>query len=482
MSNNYQESVYTRSINELIRKIDNTSTKTVSLVKDAKDYFESSAARQQQLQQLERQRDELSILLDSTSGTKQGDVERDIKENADAIKVFKEKQQHQRLARLERALLVCESILELCEGKDEEETLAKSAKFLGTVLLLSPGSGKKLPELHQRLKPAYKAVLSLRLVDTLMQERKVQHKYLVTHYDHATRYDSSDPSNIRDTLLFPIMFAALFQDIGMHHPDAQLILRGDTGELDPYRVLEVDERKQMLKITYQQTIEYLNHGLGILEYVGNSRDERDTFEHSQNAALTFCKGMLRDTIKPVHGIGEIIKIPQIYASVVLSTKRNYAVSDLPKACILIERMAEKGTINKQVVKHFVTLVGHFPQGFGIAYIPANEQDGEIDRYEYAIVNTLCPENLYEPICRVVTRKLTFISSGQNSTIKKDQNMYFDGVRKQMAKVDSARLKRILEKLQHNFAAEGSDDIVPDCWQAHDYFLQKAHQNLWNKAQ
>ena len=175
MSNNYQESVYTRSINELIRKIDNTSTKTVSLVKDAKDYFESSAARQQQLQQLERQRDELSILLDSTSGTNQGDVERDIKENADAIKVFKEKQQHQRLARLERALLVCESILELCEGKDEEETLAKSAKFLGTVLLLSPGSGKKLPELHQRLKPAYKAVLSLRLVDTLMQERKVQH-------------------------------------------------------------------------------------------------------------------------------------------------------------------------------------------------------------------------------------------------------------------------------------------------------------------
>jgi hypothetical protein len=145
-------------------------------------------------------------------------------------------------------------------------------------------------------------------------------------------------------------------------------------------------------------------------------------------------------------------------------------------------MAEKGTINKQVVKHFVTLVGHFPQGFGVAYIPANEQDCEIDCYEYAIVNTLCPENLYEPVCRVVTRKLTFISSGRNSTIKKDQNMYFGSVRKQMAKVDSARLERILEKLQHNFAAESNNDMVPDCWQAHDYFLQKAHQNLWNKAQ
>lgn len=481
MASSYHESVYTRSLNELIRKVDNTSTNSTSIVKDAKHYFETLTANEQALLELEQQREDLQQLLHKTGGAKLEDTEKELKETTEAIKQFHEQQLNARLTRLDRAIAVCESILELSEGKDEDETLVKSAKFLGTILLLSPASGKKLPELHQRLKPAYKAVLSIRLVDALMQEKKVKHKYLVNHYDHEERYAADDQSKIRENLLFPIMFAALFQDIGMHHPDAQHILRGENNDLDPYRVLEVEDRKQLLKVTYQQTIDYLTNGLGVLKYVGNSRDEREVFDQQQNAALAFCKGMLRDTIKPVHGLGEIIKIPQIYASVVLSTKRNYAISDLPKACVLIEKMAEKGSINSQVVKHFVNLVGHFPQGFGVTYIPDNEQDADFERYEYAIVNRLRPDNLYEPSCRAVTRKLTFVSSGQNLIINKSQNMYFESVRKQMAKMDKAKLQRILEKLQYNFEAQGAKNIVPDCWQAHDFFLQKEHQNLWNKA-
>jgi hypothetical protein len=481
MASNYHESVYTRSINELIRNVENPSSQDVNLVRDAKHYFESYAVKQQQIQTLEQKKEDIQESLAAASSSQQSKLKNALQQTNTEISQFHQEQTQARLARLSRAIQVCEMVLELSEGADEQDTLVKSARFLGTCLLLSSGTGKRLPELHQRLKPVYKTVLSLRLLDALMLQGKVKQKYLINHYDDQMRFKAEDSAEIKRTLLYPIMFAALFQDIGMQHPDAQMILRGPDGDLDPFRVLDVPERKQMLKITFQQTIDYLKNGLGIAEYRGNSRDERDLIEQQNSAALSFCLSILRDTIKPLNGLGEIIKVPQIYASVVLSTKRNYCISDLPKACTLIERMAEKGSINQLVLKQFVALVGHFPQGFGIAYIPNCEHSSNLDRYEYAIVNKLKPDHLYEPMCRTVTRNLTFVSSGQNSIVQRSQNMYFESVRQQMAKVGDSKLKQILEKLQHNFEAQSSEAIIPDCWQPHEFFQKKEHQNLWNKA-
>ena len=71
-------------------------------------------------------------------------------------------------------MTVCLDILSLSEGEDFDETQLKAAKFLTTLVLFSPENSKKLAELHHRLKPAYKAVLSVRLLDKLVNDGLVK--------------------------------------------------------------------------------------------------------------------------------------------------------------------------------------------------------------------------------------------------------------------------------------------------------------------
>ncbi|WP_100641412.1 hypothetical protein [Alteromonas facilis] len=475
------ESGYTRAVMELINKIENSSEQMDSLVQDAALYFETAAFQKNKLTTIKARYAEKNNEL-ANSGKKAAEtISTELQNIEQSLKNETSTQEEERQARLEKVIAVCDEILSLSEGKDAEETLDKSAKFLGTVLLLSPMEGKRLPEVHQRLKPAYKAVLSVRLLDELMNEQSVKNQYLVKHYDSEKRFKDDEQDVQLSTVIYPIMFAAMFQDIGMQHPDAQKILKGSDKKLDPYRVLDPEDRKEMLKLTYQHTLDYIENGLGMRKYIGNSREERDVFMKEQTNALSFIKLILRDIVKPQHGLGEIIKIPQIYASVVLSTKRDYRAAELPKGCILIEQLAEKGSINKVVAKYFTRLVGHFPQGYGITYIPLSDQGEELDRYEYAIVSSLKPDDPFEPSCRVVTRNLTYIASGPNMTIKRGVNLFFPKARKKLAKVDKEKLIKILEKLKHEFNEEHIENLIPPCWLPHDYFSLKKNQNLWSKA-
>jgi len=47
--------------------------------------------------------------------------------------------------------------------------------------------------------------------------------------------------------------------------------------------------------------------------------------------------------------------------------------------MLIEQLAKKGSLNKQLAEDFLSIVGYFPQGFGITFIPTNENDQEKDQ-------------------------------------------------------------------------------------------------------
>ena len=65
-------------------------------------------------------------------------------------------------------------ILSLSEDEGVDETQLKSVRFLTTLVLFSPEKDKKLAELHHNLKPAYKAVLSLRVLDKLVSDGVVK--------------------------------------------------------------------------------------------------------------------------------------------------------------------------------------------------------------------------------------------------------------------------------------------------------------------
>jgi hypothetical protein len=82
-------------------------------------------------------------------------------------------------------------------------------------------------------------------------------------------------------------------------------------------------------------------------------------------------GLIRDDNSSKQGISEIIKIPQIYSSVIFSTKRDYQRKNLPTAAILISQLGIKKAISSKLSNVFVSIVGQFPLGFGITYIGQN---------------------------------------------------------------------------------------------------------------
>ncbi len=186
-------------------------------------------------------------------------------------------------------------------------------------------------------------------------------------------------------------------------------------------------------------------------------------------------------MKPEHGIGNLLKIPQIYTSVILSTKSNYAYEALPKVALVLEKGVEKGVYSKIAVDALLAITGVFPQGYGITYIPKDSDRQDLDRYEYAIVTGLYPKDVRQPVCRMVTRNLTYNVSAQGCVISMTNNLYYPLARKKLEKISEERLLEILSKLVSNFEERKNMPLVPCCWHPDEYFSYVKNQNLWNKV-
>tara|TARA_B100000614_G_scaffold261064_1_gene289568 strand:- start:710 stop:1765 length:1056 start_codon:yes stop_codon:yes gene_type:complete len=349
-------------------------------------------------------------------------------------------------------------------------------------MLLTRGPEGNFARVHMRFKPLYKAVLTLRLVDRLLEHDTIAHKYLSKYREAASRFRGNRywRDKWKTELGRPLITAALLQDIGLQSPAALTILKGENGDLDEFRLLEESQRKDLLKLNYHFTLKYLSEGLGLPKYVGNNKEDRDRFVQTHKEANEFLQQLVKDAFVSKTGLGEIVKIPQIYVSIVLSTKSDYSRMSLPKGYMLIEQLAKKGGLNKQLAQDFVELVGYFPQGFGITYIPMNEKGHEKDQYECAIVIGLNPANPAEPLCKVVTRNQKYITSGTQEIIPKGRNLYFPANRKKLMRVGKDRLSEIMSQLSSNFTPDALDDLVPSFWEPYDFFGFKKHQNLWAK--
>jgi len=384
---------------------------------------------------------------------------------------------------------ICLEILELTEGENLAETNRKSAQFLGTLQLLSPTEGGKVAVNNEQCKSLYKAVLSLRLLDKLFIDNQISEPYIRKFLKNISsiQYANlalSEPDIFQQytrSVKIPILMAALIQDIGNYHHDAQNILYGADGQDDPFRVLDIEARKKLLQTNYRETIKYLTNGLGCLAYIGDSKEERTRFNLDETQRLKFIKYLLKSSVNPKNSIGNILKVPQIYTSIVLSTKGNYNYKLLPKVYQVLNRNAEYGHCSQLVVDTLYKITGMFPQGYGVVFMPKDEFDEQADCYEYAIVNRLYPANPEEPLCRVATRHLGFMGYGKNMTIKTSLNLYFSETAKRLSTVSKDRLNEILELLASNYLERQQLDLLPRCWHANEFFSIKSQQNLWNKG-
>lgn len=386
-----------------------------------------------------------------------------------------------------RLLSLALSICDLVEGDEFSENNRKSAQCLGTIQLLNPTEGKRVARTNEQSKAVYKAVLCLRLLDNLILSGQMKDPYINKYLEDISlkqylAFSSHNPQAAKrftDQVKVPLIIAALLQDIGNYHPKAQIILCGEDGQLDPFRVLDSSQRKKLLQINHIETLRYLIEGIGIPSYIGNSKTERDQFLLDEQDKLSFIKRLLKTSVNPKSSIGNILKVPQIYISIILSTKENYNYKVLPQVFQVLNKNAELGACDQRVIDALYKITGMFPQGFGLVYMPNGEFVNSGDSYEYAIVNGLYPKDPEEPFCRMATRKLSFIGHGQNIVLTKDKNLYFPETAKKMARVSKERLGEILTLLSSNSQERQKLDLLPRCWHADEYFSIKTNQNLWN---
>ncbi len=479
------KSSYTKSVSNLVSDVESSTILQDSIFEQAQLYFASSDSAEEKNLYLDRQK-EIKSLADSLLVADRENKAAIAKKLNLALRTLRKEhpdEEEKRIFRLRKVLEVCSKLLVLSEAENWQKTQVNSAKLLGTLQLLSPGEGPDRPIQNQRLKPIYRGVLAIRLLDKLINDGQINTQYIKDRYQAARRY----PEKVGNLTLFqreiaiPVIMSALFQDIGSLHPKAQLILKGEDGKLNEFRLLDKEDRLSLLRINHEQTLNFITFGLGVDLYIGNSKKERDEFEINELRRLNFVRTLLLSALKPKLGLGNLIKAPQIYTSIIFSSKQNYNFLDLPKAMLIVAKAAERETISKVVADSLLSIVGHFPQGYGITYIPKDNDRKPADRYEYAIVTGLNPNDPFVPTCRVATRNLTFIASGQVISIDKKSNLYFAATKKRLEKISPARLQEILRELASNFEERKDLDIIPSYWNPYIFFGYVKLQNLWKKA-
>jgi hypothetical protein len=477
----HSDTNFTSQVKSLLTRIYGRSQLKDSILERAIDYYEKQSLIQFKLDDLKANIEKVTVRV-ATEKTKIQLIRLEKEE-----KNLKQELRFERNERHQHLLIICEEIISLCEGSSFAESNRKSAQLLGTIQLISPTEGNKVALLNEQHKPLYKSVLCLRLLDRLYIDQNIDEPYIKSALGNATpkqykEFAEKEPERYQaflEKVKIPLVMAALLQDMGKNHPESSAILHGGNNDQDPHRTLPIDERKALLHINYRETVKYLVDGIGASMYIGNSKAGRDKFTTMEHKKLLFIKHLLKNAVNPKEGIGNLLKVPQIYSSIILSTKDSYNYKLLPKVYNALYLNAERGVCSSIVVDALAKITGNFPQGYGVTYIPY-DQDAD-DRYEYTVVNQLYPENPEQPLCRTATRNLSFLEHGQDLIIKKASNLYFVGTAKAFSMISKERLHEILELLSSNYHERKQLDLVPRCWQPGEFFTVKANQKLWNKS-
>lgn len=483
------DATHTRHLKDILKRIHGSSTVRDSLFEIASDFFKGAPENEKKLafakQQVADAQEQLDM-LDNPEQIQKITLKKD--KLTAALKELEQELDVERFKRLDKITALAQEIMSEIQGKNTDEMNSNTARALGTLQLVSPTQGKEVAKQNQKTKHLYKAIVSVRLLHCLIEENKLGEQYISDKYaqnqDFMTTHDAReiDSSPLRLDVEIPVIIASLCQDIGQMHPDAIKILKGDEGNLDEFRMLEKEDRNNLLKINYTHSLKFVTQGLGMAKYVGNSREERNEFHQNEKNKLQFIRTLLKSAVNPGDGIGNLLKVPQVYCSVVMSTKANYTYESLPRVGMVMEKGAEVGAYNRAVSECLINMLGAYPQGFGIAYIPKDSDGFDIERYEYAVVNALFPANKDAPICRVATRGLQFNAFAINHVIGKANNLFYANTRKKLEKVNKSRLVEILRELKSDFSENEDTELIPKCWHPQDFFSYTRTQNLWNKVE
>lgn len=474
---------YVRQLKRLISSLLSVSKFQHSVYGQASQFFQQDTFQNTTLTMLQQAWDQAQQQLRLATAKTEARLVQQAQQCQQAFVAEQNKQQQQRLNNHSQLYMLCQQFLQLTEGNNRTETILRSSKMLGTLQLLAPSEGEQIASVQQKYKPLYKATLSLRLLDHLLAQGLITNSYILQKaQQRKAAAETNDACPFRDDVQIPLLMALLLQDVGHYHPDALKILTGPDGNWPRNRELEPAERSRFLDISLQASLSFLLKGIGVPKYRGNSRPERDAFDKNEQDKLAFAATLLRCSTKPGSGVGNLLKLPQVYASAVLPGRNRFDYQALPKVALILKAGAANGQYDGRMVQSLLSITGIFPQGYGIVFLPKDASGQPLDRYEFAIVNSLYPPQPEAPICRVVTRNLHYRNNLPNSSISVAHNLYFKPARQQLAVIPPQRLHEILSKLSSDFEPGRLRRLLPRYWHPDEFFAEPRHQNLWNRTE
>ena len=368
-----------------------------------------------------------------------------------------------------------EALLKLSEGTTPLETQTASARLLGGLLMTASSNKRKTLLLENAYKPCYRALLTLRLLEDLLEQNILKEPLWQEWYQERNVGSLTD-CPYRQKLQIPIVMGCIIQHAGLMCLPAQQLLAKQTGGDKAERALTQEQRQELLSHCLTGSLDLLKYGLGELPYRGNKREERDLHQQQHERLLKQLQRFI--SAKPNTPLGSLFKVPQAYASVALPGRPRYNYDALPKAALLMRDGVQRGDYHGVLVDRLFRIVGLFPQGYGVVFTPLGDDGKPQMKYEFAIVNTLYPEKPDQPGCRVVSRNMQYRNTGHNISLSSELNLFFKPARDRLKRLPEERLKELLNILFKDGEENYMNVLLPKCWYPESFFSVPENQNLW----
>lgn len=306
-------------------------------------------------------------------------------------------------------------------------------RFIGSLVLAAPSANAKNRCLrNENSKPLCVAALAMIFFDQLRRGGNLQCKQLQQECEKIlnpencdkdyslTAEKADDSKNVRAqtngevidedrkkqyqaAILIPLVRAALIQNIGSYSPQADA-LRGE----DRYQLLTSQTRKDYLACIYKQSMLFLSDAC--------LWDEKNI---EQTNSLVFTHKILAQLQTSCDPLGDILRLPMVVSSILLSSKPNFHYQQMPATCDILQRGAQQKDYTAEYALNMQKLIGRFPIGCGIYFI--QQENGEIEK---GIVSSLLPFDIDEPITKQITRRqLHFVCNGE-LIVQKESNLFF----------------------------------------------------------
>jgi hypothetical protein len=319
-----------------------------------------------------------------------------------------------------------DNILDLLEGPKI------FSQFLGTMVLSTPLTNDSVRcTRNEKNKPIYITALTVALFEEVRLFSGLDSPYLkktisdiisdgqvslMQRIDHKGA-DLPKKMAYREEVLKPIVKATLLYHIGSYSPYAEKIYKGNR-----FRLFNHEKRNHLREVILQNSNLYLREGIGLPERRFDNKQAKEEFIKNENNKLDFMT-QLFDFEHQSSELRDLMRIPMVYGSFMLSTKEDFEYTSIYRAYDILKDGMKNGEYNPNFCALFLRMVGRFPIGSGIYFI--SKETGMIEK---GIVSSLFPQNPESPFVKQITRNQLQSLSQTEVIVCKDSNIYFQFVR------------------------------------------------------